>query len=174
MAVAPDALVAGDDSVIVVVEGELDTATGPVLAERVRRAADGRGRGVLDLRGVSFVDAAGGRALADACAELAQRDVEASVLPSSAMERLLALLAELGRGLQVPPRPAVIDVDCDVVAVTLTAVPASGLRPVEARVLRLLDAGLTPTEVAFRFQRSVRWVEQVASVARSRAERCPR
>jgi hypothetical protein len=38
-------------------------------------------------------------------------------------------------------------------------------------VLRLHDGGLSATEVAFRFQRSVRWVEQLAAVARRRMDR---
>lgn len=47
---------------------------------------------------------------------------------------------------------------------------SSKLRPVEARVLRLLDEGLTLTEVAVRFQRPIRWVEQVAALGRWRSD----
>jgi DNA-binding CsgD family transcriptional regulator len=37
------------------------------------------------------------------------------------------------------------------------------LRPVERRVLRWADHGLTDAEIAHRFRRSERWVEQVRS-----------
>jgi anti-anti-sigma factor len=157
-------------SAVVVVDGDLELSTAGQLRDRLHQAADGRARLVVDLRAVSFVDVDGGQALAGACVELRSRQVDTAVVPCSALERLVARLAEHGRTLELPAGPTVIDADADVVALTLTPT-LPGLRPVEARVLRLLDAGLSATEVAFRFQRSVRWVEQVAAVARRRAQR---
>lgn len=154
-------------SVLVVVEGELDVATCDGLCARVLRVAAGRRRVLLDLRAVSFVDMCGARALGALCDELAHRQVDAHLILSAALERLLERLADVGAGIALPVAPPVLDADAYVVSLTLT--PAARLlRPVESRVLRLLDEGLTPTEVAFRFQRSVRWVEQVAAVGRRR------
>jgi hypothetical protein len=40
------------------------------------------------------------------------------------------------------------------------------LRPIERRMTRMADAGLTPVEVGSRFRRSGRYVEQVLRLAR--------
>lgn len=154
-------------SVLVVVEGELDVGTCEGLCARVLQVAAGRRRVLVDLRAVSFVDMCGARALGGLCEELTRRQVEAALILSSAVERLLERLAEVGASVALPVAPPVLDADAYVVSLTLT--PAARLlRPVEARVLRLLAEGLTPTEVAFRFQRSVRWVDQVAAAGRRR------
>lgn len=155
-------------SVLVVVEGELDLGTCARLRDRVLGAAAGRRRALLDLRAVTFVDLCGARALGELCEELRHRQVDAAVIPSAALERLVERLAETGAEVELPATPPVLDADAYVVSLTLTS-DGRLLRPVEARVLRLLDEqGLTPTEVAFRFQRSVRWVEQVAAAGRRR------
>jgi anti-anti-sigma factor len=170
MAAAPPPAVPVRPLAVVLVEGELDVFTGGALRDRLHRTATGRARVVVDLRAVTFVDRGGGRVLADACAELAVRKVDAAVVACSALERLVAQLAAGGDALDLPGPPSVIDTDADVIALTWPSA-ATRLRPVEARVLRLLDGGLSATEVAFRFQRSVRWVEQVAAVARRRMDR---
>jgi len=45
------------------------------------------------------------------------------------------------------------------------AVPNTQLRPIERRVLALQDAGVPDTEIAHRFRRGRRFIEQVAQLA---------
>lgn len=152
----------------VAIGGDLDVATSACLRERVLPLAEGRERIELDLRAVPFVDMCGARALGALCDELQRRRVELAVVPSSSMARLLDRLAEAGLPLHLPitaETASTDDAELDIASLTLSA---RALRPVEARVLRLLDEGLTPPEVAFRFQRSVRWVHQVATLGRQR------
>ena len=117
---------------------------------------------------MTFVDLDGARALAELCEALRARSVETSVIPSVAVEQLVERLTEVGVDIHLPLSPPLLDADAHAISFTLRpATPA--LRPVEARVLHLLDEqGLSVTEVAFRFQRSIRWVEQVADNGRRR------
>ena len=72
--------------------GELDAATAPFLRDLLERTAVGRRRVVLDLSGVSFVDAAGLGTLAAGGAKL-RRQGGALVLrsPTPGLVRLLGL-----------------------------------------------------------------------------------
>jgi hypothetical protein len=53
-----------------------------------------------------------------------------------------------------------------VIAMTEGAVEPSGLRPIERRMLRLVDDGMPEAEIATRFRRSPGFVDQVITLAR--------
>lgn len=164
----------GLPTAFVLVHGELDMATAVQLHTSLNRVARGRRRIVIDVQAVSFVDVAGLRGLSSACRSMIAAGIEVVVIPSECLRRLLKLTQSLDLHVDLPVGHSLALVcPAELAGVTLTASrPQTLLRPVETRVLRLLDAGYSTTEVAFRFQRSARWVEQVAAFARERLKRC--
>ncbi|MGI8803321.1 MAG: STAS domain-containing protein [Solirubrobacteraceae bacterium] len=89
----------------VAVVGELDVATGPILAARLREAAAGASPAVVvDLSGVSFIDARGLRVLVGAHERLGAGDRPRLrfVNPSPAVRRCVALARGLGHSVPLP------------------------------------------------------------------------
>ncbi|MCU1346623.1 MAG: anti-sigma factor antagonist [Acidimicrobiia bacterium] len=80
---------------LVTVSGELDVATGPLLAQALRAEAARATGGIgLDLRAVTFMDAAGLRAVVDAANALGQRGQQLTLSrPSHSVRRLLEATA---------------------------------------------------------------------------------
>jgi anti-sigma B factor antagonist len=76
---------------LVTVSGELDVATGPLLARALRAEVARATAGIcLDLRAVTFMDAAGLRAVVDAANALGQRGQQLTLSrPSHSVRRLL-------------------------------------------------------------------------------------
>jgi anti-anti-sigma factor len=89
-------VVSGEPEPTVVLSGELDLAS----VERLRRAVSQIGeppRGVtIDLRGVSFLDVAGLRAVSEAVTGLVSIGHRVTVLPSASVTWLLAKLESAG------------------------------------------------------------------------------
>ncbi len=77
------------DSVVLVVEGELDPSTSPQLAERLEDDVVAGRTVVLDLSGVQFVDSSGLRTLIGASSRLGDRLVIRQ--PSAVVTRLFEL-----------------------------------------------------------------------------------
>jgi anti-anti-sigma factor len=57
----------GEHEVVVYVYGEVDLVTAPHLFEELATAVEHKGRMVIDLAGMSFIDSQGIRVLLDAC-----------------------------------------------------------------------------------------------------------
>jgi anti-anti-sigma factor len=55
-----------DDTVLVHLQGEIDVASAPILADTIAAAFRQRGRAIVDLRDVTYLDASGLRVLKDA------------------------------------------------------------------------------------------------------------
>ncbi len=94
------------DRLILELHGELDMATSPQLAEALEELAEnGPTTVVLDLRGVSFLDSTGLKAIFSARNTTQERGQQLAVTPGSPQVQRLLSLTRLGDHLTVIETP---------------------------------------------------------------------
>ena len=94
------------DRLILELHGELDMATSPQLAEALDELAEnGPATVVLDLRGVSFLDSTGLKAIFSARNTTQERGQQLAVTPGSPQVQRLLSLTRLGEHLTMIETP---------------------------------------------------------------------